>query len=117
MAASVTSARDGSPLFARPSSTWVAQMAGYVGGLAKPENLLLNLGEPIKADLDGEVAAGDHHSDGRMVERFQKNSGKLLEGASSLDLHDDPHARPTETGQLVPEPLQVCRRMNEREAD
>ena len=34
-----------------------------MGGFAQPQDLLLDLGEPLEAAFDGQVAAGDHHAE------------------------------------------------------
>jgi hypothetical protein len=37
----------------------------HARGLAQPHDLLLELGHPLVAALDGQVAARDHHADQR----------------------------------------------------
>ena len=63
MAASVISARDGTPVFARFSSTCVAQITGTCAASANPQNLFLDLRHPLVSAFDGEIATGDHHAE------------------------------------------------------
>ena len=59
----------------------------HVGGLAQPEDLLLDLGHPLPADLDREIAARDHHPARRLPrERLGEQVGKGIETGSGLDL-------------------------------
>ena len=45
--------------------------------LAEPEDLLLHLGETDEADLDGEIAAGDHHGQGLCPGALHDDLGQL----------------------------------------
>ena len=71
------------------SSTWVAQIDGHVGGLAEPEDLLLDLGEPAEADLDREVAASDHDRERLRAGALDDDLGQALDRERGLDLGRD----------------------------
>ena len=89
IAASVISARDGAPVRASVVEHLRRPDHRDVRGLAEPEDLLLDLGEPLVAALHGEVAAGDHDADRRAAHRGEEQVREHLEAAPGLDLEDD----------------------------
>jgi hypothetical protein len=62
---------------------------GDVGGLGEAEDGFLVEGEVFPADFDGEVAAGDHDSEGRMAKAFEQDGNERARGGTRFDFGDD----------------------------
>ena len=62
---------------------------GDVSGFAEPEDLLLDLGEPSEADLDGEVAARDHDRERLRAGALDDDVGEVAYRDRGLDLGGD----------------------------
>jgi hypothetical protein len=60
-----------------------------VSGLADPQDLLLNFGQPFEAALDGQIAPRDHDPRTWQFHRRHQDVGQLLKPAPGLDLEDD----------------------------
>ena len=59
-----------------------------VGGLADPENLFLNFRETLIAALDGQIAAGNHDSEGTRAHGRENQLGQILEAFARFDLQN-----------------------------
>ena len=60
-----------------------------VRGLAEPEDLLLDLGQPLVSDLDEEIPSGDHDPGPVQAQGREEELGKVLERGPRLNLEDD----------------------------
>jgi len=78
---SLISAREGVPFFTKLSSTWVAQMTG-ISRLGQPEKLLLELGKPLKTDLNRQVTPRDHDADRRPTRSRYDETGHVMDRLS-----------------------------------
>jgi hypothetical protein len=66
------------------------------GGLADPKDFLLDLGEPLIATFDGQIAPGDHDAESPDAHGSEHEFGQVLEGLSSFDLENQSQVLPTE---------------------
>jgi hypothetical protein len=57
-----------------------------VGGLADPEDLLLNFRQPLEPALHRQIAAGDHRPGTGTPHGCQQHFGKILEAPLGPDL-------------------------------
>ncbi len=62
---------------------------GYVGGFADAEELFLRFGEALEAELDGEVSARDHDTEGLFCGGGDDDFGEVFDGAFGLDFCDE----------------------------
>ncbi len=80
----------------RAAST--GKLIEYLGGpddwemrsLTQPEDLLLDFGEPLVPDFDGQVTSSNHHPYEWRAHRMQQDLGKSSECTGGLDLEDEP---------------------------
>jgi hypothetical protein len=90
---------------------------GYVRGLAQPEDLLLHLREAAEADLDAEVAAGDHHGERLRAGALDDDLGQPAHREVGLDLGRD-RGRPRRAArELLLQARDVAGALHERVAD
>ena len=88
-----------------------------MGRLTRPHDLLLHFGEAFEADLDGQIAASDHHADRPAAHRGQQQLGKVLERDHALDLQHDAQISRVEPQEFLLEPVDVCGALHERQVD
>ena len=74
MAASVTSARDGMSVFARDSSSCVAQIKACCR-LADPQTLFLHFGHPLESRFDRQTPRRDHHAESLRATQPRRSFG------------------------------------------
>ena len=116
IAASVISAREGAPVLAQAVEHLRRPDHRQVRGLAEPEDLLLDLREPLVPALHGEVAAGDHDADRRAAHRGEEQVREHLEAAPGLDLENDAEVGAAEAAQEALSSIDVLGPLREREA-
>src|SRR5262245_41717940 len=85
--------------------------------LTEPQNFFLHLGEFLKAQLDREIAAGDHQSDRIKSERFEEDGGQVTNGAARLELQDHPEVRSPLPVQALTDSRHVWRRADKGHLD
>ena len=88
-----------------------------VGRLAHPQDLLLQLGEPLVTSLDGQVAPGDHHADPGRAHGVQQDLREAVEGRPGLDLQDQSQVLPPTRTEVVLHGVDVALVAEERQRD
>ena len=89
----------------------------YVCGFAQPQDLFLHFGQPFEADLDCQIAARHHDSDGMMAQGRQQGERELVESLAAFDLEDDSQSSLAASLQLPPELQNVLGPADEGQAD
>jgi hypothetical protein len=85
--------------------------------LAHPQDLLLHLGEALVPAFHGEVPAGDHDADRRVVHGREKQARQPVEPRPGLDLEDDAEMLGPEPPELRLQGAHVLGPVHERETD
>src|SRR5262245_35434374 len=89
----------------------------YMGRLADPKYLLLDLRHSLETNLDPEIASSHHHGSYRSAHRGKQNPRKRFNCGTVLDLEDDPGLRSSEAVELSDQFRHVFGTPDKRERD